>query len=117
MLLVVIFIANVYILHSISIVFKASENIIKIIIQSVRAECEGVHLLRRHHDLPPPGGLHPVTFTVGPVLSLQHLFPVVVEVGVVPVPGVNTGHHAEADPPGPGHGHSEDSYNETNFNK
>ena len=89
----------------------------KIPIQSGRAECEGVPLLRRHQDLPPPGGVHPVTVTAGVVFSLRHLLPVVVEEGVVIAPGVNTGLQAEADPPGPGHGYSEDSYNETNVNK
>ena len=106
-----------YILHCISIVFKACENRIKHIIQSVREECEGVPLLRRHQDLSPPGGVHRATLAVDVVLSLRHLLPVVVEVGVVIVPDVKTGPHAETDPPGPGHGNSEDSYNETNVNK
>ena len=90
---------------------------IKPIIQSTRADCEGVPLLRRHQDLPPPSGTHQVSITVVPVLSLLHLLPVVVEEGVVIFPGVNTGPHAEADPPGPGHGHGEDACNETNVNK
>ena len=39
-----------------------------------------------------------------------------VEVGVV-VYSINTGPQTEADPPGPGHGHSEDACNETNVKK
>ena len=86
-------------------------------IQLSRAECEGVPLLRRHQDLPPPGGPHIATVAVGHVHSLPHLLPVVVEVGEVGFMWVNNGCHAEADPPGPSHGHCEDACNETNVNK
>ena len=82
---------------------------IKPIIQSTRADCEGVPLLRRHQDLPPPGGDHLATVAAGPVLSVRHHRPVVVEVGVVVLPGVNTGQEAVADPPVPGLRHSKDA--------
>ena len=85
---------------------------IKPIIQSTRAKCEGVPLLRRHQDLPPPGGDHSATLAVDDVFSLRHLLPVVVEVGGVAVPCVSIGPHAEADSPGPSHGHNKDACNE-----
>ena len=82
-------------------------------VQTPGAECEGVPLLRRHQDLPPPGGVHLALAAGRRVHGLRHLLPVVVEVGEVGFPGVNTGVDAEADPPGPGLRDSEDACNET----
>ena len=77
-------------------------------------------MLRHHHDLPSPGGVHasPATeqySTVqvyrtsslspaapGVVLTLPHLLPVVVEPGDVVVVLASSGPHAETNSPGPG---------------
>ena len=71
----------------------------------------GVPLLRHHQDVPPPGGAH--RHALGDAVSvprLRHLLPVVVEVGQVQMLSVNTGPHAEADPPGPRYRHNKDAF-------
>ena len=112
-----------------SFIFKACENIsnipiiiITMITNPTRAECEGVPLLCRHQNLPP----HCATGAVGVVLSLRHPHTILEDPGevaviILPVPSMmikrGTGHHAEADVPGPSHGHGEDACNKTNVKK
>ena len=83
---------------------------------------EGVSLLRLYHGLPASRGDYPTRdqlewIGLGPVLSLCHHLPVVVEGGDVDLLAENLGDQTKTHSPGPRHRHSKGTWNVVQLNK